>query len=427
MEGNTIKHKKINILIPQLLQQSNKYKKVFKDNNKINNIFREFELKSSNKLNFFIKESINRYKNMRLGNDLNKIILNSENKCKTEANRILSDKFFSNKIIKQEKKNLKNYTSDKIYKNLKKAFKLIKASGNSTSRLLEKEKNDEKFETNKSIIDDKESIHEELTKKELLNKGKEEIDEVFKYDNNLIERMLEKYRGDVAILQKIGEKSPEKYASIHKKIGINLPKLEMINYAKYEPPKYVEKDIEILQKNTLDKIMPFTKYYKNNISIKNNKNKSTNKQKKDLKIKKMFKKLMLNQKIILSPKLTISNNINYNKMDLNDTNDVVYKTAYKELTAPKCIDEKRKILKDILAYDEPKIEDYKTIIKNKFKDIKNKRNKTNYKIMQNQKVESMSVHDKINTQIDNGIILLTEVEKNLFKNLKEKDKKFYKK
>ena len=250
---------------------------------------------------------------------------------------------------------------------------------------------------------------------------------MFKYDNNLIERLLEKYRGDVSILQKIGEKSPEKYASIHKKIGINLPKLEMINYAKYEPPKYVEKDIEILQKNTLDKIMPFTKYYKNNISIKNNKNKSTNKQKKDLKIKKMFKKLMLNQKIILSPKLTISNNRNYNKMDLNDTNDVVYKTAYKELTAPKCIDEKRKILKDILAYDEPKIEDYKTIIKNKFKDIKNKRNKTNYKIMQNQKVESMSVHDKINTQIDNGIILLTEVEKNLFKNLKEKDKKFYKK
>ena len=427
MEGNTIKHKKINLLIPQLLQQNNKYKKVFTDKNKINNIFAEFELKSSNKLNFFIKESTNRYKNMRLGNDLKKLMINSEKRCKTEVNRILTDNFFSNKIIKQEKKNAKNYTSDKIYKNLKKTFKLIKDSGNSTSRLLEKEKNDEKLETNKSIIDDKESTHEVLTKKELLNKGKEEIDEVFKYDNNLIERMFEKYRGDVDILQKIGEKSPEKYASIHKKVGINLPKLEMINYAKYEPPKIVEKDIEILQKNTLDKIIPFTKYYKTNIGINNNKNKSTNKPKKDLKIKRIFKKLMLNQKIILSPKLTISNNRNYNKMDLNDTNDVVYKTAYKQLTAAKCIDEKRKKLKDILGLDEPKIEDYKTIIKKRFKDIKNERNKHKYKIMQNQKVESMSVNDKINTQIDNGIILLTEVEKNLFKNLKEKDKKFYKK
>ena len=114
-------------------------------------------------------------------------------------------------------------------------------------------------------------------------------------------------------------------------------------------------------------------------------------------------------------------------MDINDTNDVVYKTAYKELTVANSMNEKRQKLKEILKYDEPKIEDYKTIIKNKFKEIKNKRNKNNnYKILQNQKVESMSIYDKINTQIDDGIILLTEVEKNLFKNLKEKGKKFYK-
>ena len=217
MNENSMKHKKINLLIPQLLQQSNKYKKVFKDKNKINNIFTELELKSSSKLNFFIKESINRYKNMRLGNDLNKLIANSEKRCKTEANRILTDNFFTEQFIKQEKKNYKKYTSEKIYKNLKKTFKLIKDSANSTSRLLEKEKNDEKRGTIRSIRDEKESIQESLTKKELLEKGKENINEVFKYDNNLIERMFEKYREDVDILQKIGEKSPERYAYMHKK------------------------------------------------------------------------------------------------------------------------------------------------------------------------------------------------------------------
>ena len=417
MEENSMKHKKINKLIPQLLQQSNKYKKVFKDKNKINNIFTEFELKSSNKLNFFIKESISRYKNMRLGNNLNKLILKSENRCKTEANRILTDNFFTDKIIKQEKKISKNYTSDKIYKNLQKTIKLIKDSGNSTSRILEKEKKDEKMETTKSIIDDKESICELLTKKELLNKGKEEINKVFKNDNTLIERMFNKYRKEIDTLQKIGEKSPEKYAYIHKKIDINLPKLDLINFVKYKPPKYVEKDIEILQRNTLDKIIPFTKYYKNNI---NNKNKSMNNKNKDLKLKKMFKTFMLNQKLV--PKLTISNNRNLVKMDINDTNDVVYKTAYKELEATNFIDEKRQKLNQILGYDEPKIENYKTIIKNKFKDIKNKRKNINIKNMKNQKFASMSVHDKINSQIDNGIILLTKIENNYFQNFQKKGK-----
>ena len=67
-----------------------------------------------------------------------------------------------------------------MYKNIQKKFKLIKDSTNSTSK-LEKEKNDEKKETTKSIIDQEESIHKALTKKELLNKGKEGIKEIFKY------------------------------------------------------------------------------------------------------------------------------------------------------------------------------------------------------------------------------------------------------
>ena len=80
MKQNARKHRKINILIPKLLEQSNKYKKVFKDKKKINNIFMEFENKSSNHFKFFLQESTRRYRNTKLGNNLDKIMVNTEKK-----------------------------------------------------------------------------------------------------------------------------------------------------------------------------------------------------------------------------------------------------------------------------------------------------------------------------------------------------------
>ena len=41
---------------------------------------------------------------------------------------------------------------------------------------------------------------------------------------------------------------------------------------------------------------------------------------------------------------TISDNRNLKKLDMNDTNNIVYNTAYKELSASKCFDEKRRKL-----------------------------------------------------------------------------------
>ena len=99
---------------------------------------------------------------------------------------------------------------------------------------------------------------------------------------------------------------------------------------------------------------------------------------------------------------------------MNDTNGVVYNTAYKELSASKFLDEKRKKLTEILGYDFPKIQNYKDIIKNKYKDIKKKRNKINKENIKNQKLISMTYYDKMNLKIDNEIYLLTQVEKNLF-------------
>ena len=412
MDENAKKLKKINRLIPKLLEQSNKYKKVFKNKNKINNIFTEFEIKSSHHFNFFVKESINRYKNMKLGNDLNKLMSNSEKRRTTEVNRVLNDDFFSNNIIKQEKKNSKYYTSDKIYKNLKKTIKLLKDSSSDKAHYYLNDITNEKTDKTKSILEEeKDNIQEPITSKEKLNREKEDINKVFMNEESKIEKMFNKYREDVNILQQIGEKSKEKYATMHKKIELALPKLEMINYEHYEPPENIEKDVEVLQRKTLDKIIPFTKYYKQ--GNKNNKrNKSNNN---DLKVKKIFKRLILNNNPMLDAKLTTLNNIKLRKIDMNDTNDVVLNTAYKELTANNFINDKRRKLTEILAYDVPKIENYRNIMKNKFKQIKNERNEINHEKLKLQKYAAMSHNDKLNLKIDNELYLLTQVEKDWFK------------
>lgn len=412
MDENAKKLKKINRLIPKLLEQSNKYKKVFKNKNKMNNIFTEFEIKSSHHFNFFVKESINRYKNMKLGNDLNKLMSNSEKRRTTEVNRVLNDDFFSNNIIKQEKKNSKYYTSDKIYKNLKKTIKLLKDSSSDKAHYYLNDITNEKTDKTKSLLEEeKDNIQEPITSKEKLNREKEDINKVFMNEESKIEKMFNKYREDVNILQQIGEKSKEKYATMHKKIELALPKLEMINYEHYEPPKNIEKDVEVLQRKTLDKIIPFTKYYKQ--GNKNNKrNKSNNN---DLKVKKIFKRLILNNNPMLDAKLTTLNNIKLRKIDMNDTNDVVLNTAYKELTANNFINDKRRKLTEILAYDVPKIENYRNIMKNKFKQIKNERNEINHEKLKLQKYAAMSHNDKLNLKIDNELYLLTQVEKDWFK------------
>ena len=84
--------------------------------------------------------------------------------------------------------------------------------------------------------------------KTLLIKGKEDINNIFQKEEQKIGKMFDKYRNDINILQQIGETSREKYATLHKKIELDLPKLEMINYRHYEPPKSVERDIGVLQK-----------------------------------------------------------------------------------------------------------------------------------------------------------------------------------
>ena len=109
MAENQRKHRQINLLIPKLLEQSKKFTKVFNNNKKIDNIFTEFEKKSSKHFKAFIKESSNRYKTIKIGNNLDKLINHTEENRMNEVNRVLTDNFFSDEGIKKEKEKSKYY------------------------------------------------------------------------------------------------------------------------------------------------------------------------------------------------------------------------------------------------------------------------------------------------------------------------------
>ena len=406
MKENQKKHKQINLLIPKLLEQSKKFTKVFNNKKKIDNIFTEFEKRSTKHFKAFIKESSNRYKTMKTGNNLDKLIANSENKRINEVKRVLTDNFFCDEGIKKEKEKSKFYNSGKQYDNLRMTIRLLKESESETSKTITRNANNLKMKKIKSMYEAKESIADSSVIKELLNKGKVDINGVFRKDQSKIVKMFDKYREDVKTLQKIGEESQEKYALVHKKLDISLPKLEMINYVHYEPPKNVDKDMETLEKHTLDKIIPFTQS-NYNIKIKS----KSYKRKDNLKLQNIFKKLT-NNKLSFIPN---NDNSNLNK-NLKNTNDIVYTTAFKELGVNNVLDEKRKRLNRILGYDVPQLGNYKNIIKTKFNEIKKNRNHVDKNNLMYQKYASMTYFEKINMKINNELYQLTQVEKDLFGN-----------
>ena len=108
--SNTITNSNSNFikLVPQLIKQSNYIAKELKNRIKLNNLFSELESKASNKFNFFIKESENRYRGSRSGTNLDALIKSSRKNCMNEVNKIIKDNFYSsNKDIINEREKMK--------------------------------------------------------------------------------------------------------------------------------------------------------------------------------------------------------------------------------------------------------------------------------------------------------------------------------
>lgn len=114
--------KALNILVPRLIDKNEVLQKEMKSRIKFNKIFSQFENRATIKFNYFIDNSNKRYNCTKMGNDINKFLLNTRTKNLDEANKIIWDKFYSDVNLEKEKQKLKLKSTSKVYRDIKDTF-----------------------------------------------------------------------------------------------------------------------------------------------------------------------------------------------------------------------------------------------------------------------------------------------------------------
>ena len=365
------KNKRINNLVPKIIDQSRKYIKRFRNNVKITNMITEFELRSSNKFDNYVKQSINRYKNLKVGKDLNFVLNNTKKLRIKEANDILSDKFYSDGNMKE----IRNYkTSIKLYKALKKSFDKVRQENPINNVIKTSSHFSNKIEKNEKI---------KISQKEKLDQDKKAIDNVFIKDKKKFSLMFKDYKENLKKLEKLKETDNEQYIVLRKKLSIALPNINLLNYVKCAETKIIEPNEEEIQRNILRSIIP---YCKSNYFTNNN-------------------------KIIKKSKSTLDDEIRGN----SNTNEALIKTAYKQFNDFGIFDKKRKKLENVLGIDSiPDFKLYESIIKSKFNEIKANRYKFNSYNKSSRANMIPNYFEEVNHKIDNNICFLTKIESSIF-------------
>ena len=402
-----------NKLVPKLIEQSNNLTKELQYRMKLNNFFSEFESKASNQFNFFIKESRTRYLGSRSGCNLDSLIANSRKKCLKEANKIINDNFYSNNDILIEKEKMKYKTTNKMYKKFKDTLFQIKSlsSTNSLSNLSSKNKinfSKKNFKRKKKLFKDEKNIS--IMSSEKLSKEKNDIKLLLNKENSLFHKTMNNYKNELNSLNSLNDIDKLSYA--HKNLHINLPKLNLLTYKKFNPPHIDPDEEEILKRVNFKKLLPFSKLGKNlGYSQKN------------------IKKQNQNIAFITEPKFYFKYGDYMN--NVRNTNGLVFDSANMEFNIQSRINKKRKIIEDMLGVDNiPKLDSYELIVKNIF----NKRKKERENINKNKlfeifdvKKEEENFHENSNRKIQKGFNALEEMEKKYLSNIQEDfDKKLIK-
>ena len=405
------KSKALNILIPRLIDKSNNLTKEIKSRIKLNKIFSEFENKASNNLNYFITASNQRYTNSKLGNDLDSILYNTREKNLKEANKIINDNFYKDKNLEIEKQKMKYKSSNKIYKEIKETFNKMKLpletkfsrNTNREIQLIIKGKDNKTPKRPKIYIDEKDDESKKniiYNKEDFLRRNKNVINTEFENEQNSIDQTISKYL-NILNNEEIKPK-PSQSSSLspsHKKEHFRLPKIKLINYKQYQPPKrkiITEED----KKPNIKKLLPYSKLGKNNDNNKNSEENSLNENKNK------------NFPFITEPNLNINKITNY-----NNTLNVVFNSANNEFSLRNKFDIKRKRLENILGINDiPQLNTYDEIAFKKSERIKEDRHKKARELSESQKFAVLSRKAKINMIIDNDMNLLDKLENKIYNN-----------
>ena len=384
-------------LVPKLIANSKGLSNELNNRIKSNHLFSEFEIKASNQLNFFIKESEKRHLGSKYGTKMDYILKASKKRGQKEAFKILNDNFYLDKDLLNERKKMLKKSTNEIHHNITNIINKIK--GIKTVKNFWENNN-----SNKSIKNCKKRIkplnHEILSYKDklILENKKKEINTMFNQDKTKMENFFDSYK---TYLSNVGNITFDKTQNntgrkIYNKINFNVPQMQLLNYTKSFSNMKTKKDIDNENRINLKKLMQYS-ISKKDIS--------------PLDQAKKFCETVPNQKK------------EENFLETRYTNELVFQKALNECkTFKNKFMNKNETIKEKLGLDQiPSFKDYECLIKNNFNKIKKKRRYLNEINSENQKFYGKDYKDILITKIDENLNYLKNFENNLKSN-KSKNK-----
>ena len=432
------KGKIINDMIPQVITNSNLYRKEIKKRIRLNDIFSEFENKAYNDLNHYIEQSNQRYNKLKSGTNLKALISTTRKKNLNESMKILNDKFYtSNNIIGEERNKMLYKNTDKFYKKLKNSMKTIKNPEIKKKELKIKDLNDDELQVYENMNINEKDLDEYIKRYnsidynddnplnslygkdsnsgisfrgQNLNNDKNAISEVINDENKTIFNSIDNYKTTLIKLKKKYDEAKkvsidkEPRLNIHKKINFNFPKIKLLNYAHYDLSPKIEKNNDEIYKVNMEKLLPFSKYGKYSYSVEKNDscNNTENREKNDKTLP-----------YITEPNLP---NNNYYYKNYQNTIYVVHNTAKKEIFTKKNFNKKMDDIESILGVDDiPDLKSYDYIARKKTNSIAQERKKKNDKISERQNYLKLTEIQRRNVDISKNIQFLDNVSNNLYR------------
>jgi hypothetical protein len=147
----------VNKIIPKFIGKSINFTKEMRNRIKCNLILSEFEKKAKDQFNFYLNESIRRYKTLKSGGSLNNQIKESQIKNKENARKILSDKFFTKLKIDNDKEAMKYNHNEELFEEMNDLAQLIINTNESSdpTNQIKQNINKKVFERRASLLFDK--------------------------------------------------------------------------------------------------------------------------------------------------------------------------------------------------------------------------------------------------------------------------------
>ena len=386
-----------NILVPKLIEKSEDLSKEIKYRIKLNHIFSEFEAKSGNQFNFFIKESKKRYLASKCGTKIEYLLNRSKRRGKKEALKILNDDFYLNQDILDERKKMQAKSTNEIHKNITDIINEIKSVKNDGLELSTKK--------SRNIFRSKINLFKNLNSENLfknsqknLNRNKNDINKLFAKEEKNVKYSFDNYKNFLKSIEPTVKKLTEedesnKYkeknnnkTSLKKRYNFNIPKMELLSYKKAIKHIRTKKDEDEENKINIKKLLPYS------VSGKN-----------------IFPKLPNFNKI----NSFFTNNNNKDAFIMKSTNTIIVKKALEEFNSIGIYHNKNnKIINKLGIERIPSLGEYEKIIKTNSNKIRLKRRNFNKRIYNNQKYKRLDLMQKIDVQIEDNINYINNFEKN---------------